>query len=187
MSIASQRMTLDEFLAQYEHDPILEYAQGVVTEKMSPGWDHADLQLSIGQAINLYARPRRLAAAYSELRTTIRNADVSRIPDLSVYVWDRIERDPAARQRGAYVTPDIAIEITPPGQGRGAQLDRCRAFVASGSHAALLFEPAGRTVTEVRPAGVERTHARGDVIDLGDIVAGLTLNVGDLFAELDLE
>ncbi|MCC7368897.1 MAG: Uma2 family endonuclease [Chloroflexi bacterium] len=70
MSIASEQMTLDEFLARYEHDPILEYAQGVVTEKMSPGWDHAAVQMTVGAAINAYARPRRLAFAFSELRVT---------------------------------------------------------------------------------------------------------------------
>lgn len=187
MTIASQRMTLDEFLAKYEHDPILEFAQGVVTEKMSPGWDHADLQMSIGQAINVYARSRRLAAAFSELRTTDRAAEVSRIPDISVYVWDRIERDPVARQRGAFIPPDIAIEIMSPGQGRQGQLDRCREFVANGAHAALLFEPVAGSVTEVRPDGVERTYGGDDVIDLGDIVPGLTLAVGELFAALLFE
>ena len=181
MTIASQRMTLDEFLAKYEHDPVLEFAQGVVTEKMSPGWDHADLQMSIGQAINVYARPRRLAAAFSELRTTVRDADISRIPDISVYVWDRIERDPEARQRGADIPADIAIEILSLGQGRGTQLERCREFVAGGSQAALLFESSQRAVTEVRPGGAERVYSTGDMIDLGDIVPGLTLNTGELF------
>jgi Uma2 family endonuclease len=187
MSIASQRMTLDEFLAKHEHDPVLEYAQGVVTEKMSPGWDHADLQMLIGQTINVYARPRRLAAAFSELRTTMRDADVSRIPDLSVYVWDRIERNPVARQHGAYLPADVAIEIMSPGQTRGSQLSRCREFVASGSQAALLFEPANRSVTEVRRGGIERTYHDGDQIDLSDIVSGLTLNLGELFSELGFE
>ena len=187
MTIASQRMTLDEFLAKYEHDPVLEFAQGVVTEKMSPGWDHADLQLLIGQTINFYARPRRLAAAFSELRTTVRVTDVSRIPDLSVYVWDRIERDPSARRRGAFTSPDIAIEIMSPGQGRQTQLDRCREFVAAGARAALLFEPDAEVVTEVRPNGVERVYRGDDMIDLGDIVPGLTLAVGDLFAALSFE
>jgi Uma2 family endonuclease len=187
MSIASQRMTLNEFLAKYEHDPVLEYAQGVVTEKMAPGWDHADLQMLIGQTINVYARPRRLAAAFSELRTTMRDADVSRIRDLSVYVWDRIERNPAARQHGAYAPADIAIEIMSPGQTRSSQLSRCREFVASGSQAAFLFEPLNLRVTEVRLDATARTYHDGDLIDLGDIVSGLTLNLGELFSELGFE
>ena len=187
MTIASQRMTLDEFLAKYEHDPGLEFAQGVVTEKMSPGWDHGALQALVGQTINSHAGPRKLAFAFSELRTTDRAAEVSRIPDISVFVWDRIERDPVARQRGAFISPDIAIEIMSQGQGRQTQLNRCREFVANGAHAALLFEPAAGLVTEVRPGGSERTYLGDDMIDLGDIVPGLTLAVGELFAALTFE
>lgn len=187
MSIASERMTLDEFLAKYEHDRVLEYAQGLVTEKMSPGWDHAIVQMTVGTAINSFARPRRLAFAFSELRVTDEDADESRIPDISVYVWDRIERDPAARQRGAFAPPDIAIEIMSPGQSRREQLDRCRGFVANGGRAALLFEPLTQSVTEVRPDAAERVYREPDTIDLGDIVPGLVLAVGDLYADLSLE
>jgi Uma2 family endonuclease len=187
MSIASQRMTLDEFLAKYEHDPVLEYEQGVVTEKMSPGWDHAAIQMTVGEAINAYARPRRLAFAFSELRTTDRVAEQSRIPDISVFVWERIERNPEARRRGSFHPPDIAIEILSPGQSRESQLDRCRSFVAGGSRVALLFEPPAQSVTEVRPDVAERVYRSADMIDLGDIVPGLSLAVGDVYAAVRFE
>jgi len=184
MTIASQRMTLDEFLAKYEHDPIREYAQGVVTEKMSPGWDHGTLQLAICNQINAIAVPRKLAYAQPELRVTDREDEVSRIPDVSAYLWERIERDPEARTRGAYILPDIAVEIMSPGQGRGSQLERCRWFVAHGSQVALLVDSHGRSVTEVRPDGAERVHTGDDVIDLTDVVVGVTISVSALFAEL---
>jgi Uma2 family endonuclease len=177
-------MTLDEFLAKYEHDPVLEYAQGVVTEKMSPGWDHGILQLAVCNQINAVALPQKRAFAQPELRVTDREAEVSRIPDVSAYVWERIERDPEARTRGAFIPPDIAVEIMSPGQGRGTQLERCRWFVAHGSQVALLVDSNGRSVTEVRPHSFERTYSGDDVIDLGDIVPGVTLSVGTLFAEL---
>ena len=124
MTIASQPMTLDEFLAKYEHDPILEYAQGVVTEKTAPGWDHGILQSLVAHRLNTYLFDRKLALAITELRTTDMAKEVSCIPDISVYAWDRIERDPSARRRGAFTPPDIAIEIMSPGQGRQSQLDR---------------------------------------------------------------
>src|SRR5258707_1308776 len=52
MTIAPQTMTLDEFLAKYEDDAVLEYAQGVVTEKMAPSLPHSALASLIGQQIN---------------------------------------------------------------------------------------------------------------------------------------
>jgi Uma2 family endonuclease len=187
MSIASQRMTLDEFLAKYEDDRVLEYAQGVVTEKMSPGWDHGALQSLIAHRLNTYLLGPKLGFAFTELRTTDRDADASRIPDISVYRWERIDRDPESRRRGAFTPPDIAIEIMSPGQTRQSQLDRCRSFVASGASAALLFEPPTQAVTEVRPDAAERTYRGADAIDLGDVFPGLSLAVGELFATVRFE
>ncbi|MGE3272854.1 MAG: Uma2 family endonuclease [Chloroflexota bacterium] len=187
MTIASQRLTLDEFLAKYEHDPILEYAQGVVTERLSASWDHGALQSLVGQAINAVAWPRKLGIALSSLRITDQDTDVSRIPDLSVFAWDRIERDPVARRRGAFSAPDVAIEILSPGQTRSSQIKGCREFVASGSRAALLFEPDARTITAVRPNTVERSYGESDHLDLGDIIPGLTLDIGALFADMSFE
>lgn len=184
MTIASQRMTLDEFLAKYEHDPILEYAQGVVTEKMSPGWNHGALQLSVCNQLNAIAEPRELAYAQPELRATSREAEVSRIPDVSMYLWDRIQRGSDAREQGAFLLPDIAVEIMSRGQGREAQLERCRWYVAHGTHVALLVDGRARSVTEVRPEGLVRNYKEDDVIDLGDVVPGVTLMLGELFAKV---
>src|SRR5690242_11680449 len=58
MTIAPHTMTLDEFLARHEDDPVLEYAQGVVTEKMAPSWPHGALASLIGEQINGFAHRR---------------------------------------------------------------------------------------------------------------------------------
>ena len=180
-------LTLDEFLAQPEEKPAREYLDGVITRKMAPNWDHGILQFEVAARVNLYARPRRLAYAIPELRTTDRQANASRVPDISVYVWERIERDREARQHGAFTPPDIAIEIASPGQGRRMLLGRGCWFVAHGSHAAILIDPRRQDLTEVRPGGVERQLRSADILDLGDIVAGLTIPVGELFAALSFE
>src|SRR4051794_10159480 len=125
MTIAPQTMTLAEFLARHENDPVLEYAQGVVIEKTAPAWNHGILAYFIAKWINDYAHSRQLALAIPELRSTDRLAGISRVPDIAVYVWDRIERDPLAQFRGAFVPPDIAIAIASPGQSSRKQIERC--------------------------------------------------------------
>lgn len=187
MTIATQTMTLDEFLELPEEKPALEYEQGVVTRKMAPNWDHGGLQGEIVTQINGFARPRRLAYAFPELRTTDREADRSLVPDVSVYVWDRIERDREARSRGAFTPPDIAIEIASPGQGIRRLLERCHSFVARGSQAAVLVNPRTETVVDVRPGGVERRLRGSDVLDLSDVIPGLQIAVGELFSALKFE
>lgn len=53
-------------------------------------------------------------------------------------------------------------------------------------YAALLFEPPTQSVIDVRHHGT-RLYRAADVIDLGDIVPGLSLAVGDLYAAVRFE
>ena len=187
MAIASRTMTLDEFLRQYEDSPVLEYAHGVVTEKMAPSLPHSALAGMIGQAINGFAHSRKLAFAFPELRTTDSEAEVSRVPDVSVYLWERIQRDRLKQHQSASIPPDIAIEIASPGQGRRKQIERCREFLGLGARIALMVDPRTSTMVDVRPGGVERRLRGDDVLDLGDVIPGFTLVVGELFAALSFE
>ena len=43
MAVAGRRMTLEEFLALPEEEPALEYADGEVTQKVSPNCWHGKL------------------------------------------------------------------------------------------------------------------------------------------------
>src|SRR3954465_3225821 len=70
MAITPGTMTLDEFLARYEHDPVLEYERGVVTEKMPPALGHGFLAGLLVYWLNSFMVPRKLGIAASELRIT---------------------------------------------------------------------------------------------------------------------
>lgn len=184
MTIAPQTMSLDEFLDHYGDDPTLEYAHGVVTEKMPPAWNHGILGYFICKWINDYANPRKLALAVPELRTTDRPSERSRVPDISVYLWDRVERDPMAQEHGAFEPPDIAIEIASPGQSRRKQIERCHQFVALGAKIALMFDPGARTIVEVRSGQPDRRLRGTDILDLDEVIPGLEVAVADLFERL---
>jgi Uma2 family endonuclease len=185
MAVPQRRMTLEEFLALPEEKPALEFEDGVVTQKVPPQGKHSGLQYDICEIINRFARPKKLARAFPELRATYGGR--SRVPDVAVYRWERIPRDPDG-QIGDYFRdiPDIAIEILSPGQ-RVNQLElRCAAFVDQGAGAALLVNPYRSSVQVFRPGTVPSLLNRGDVVDLGDIVPGLTLSVSEIFDALTL-
>ena len=186
MIIAPHTMTLDEFLAKYEDSAVLEFADGVVTEKMAPAWNHGILGYFIAKWINDYAHPRELALAIPELRTTDLGTRVSRVPDIAVYVWSRIERDLKAQERGAFVPPDIAIEMASPGQGRREQIERCQQFVALGSRIGLMVDPRTRTIVDVRADRPDRRLRDADIVDLSEVIPGLTASVTELFDSLNV-
>ena len=93
---------------------------------------------------------------------------------------DRREHAAGHRDRDRLAGPGL------PGAA-GSLLDRCRWYVEHGSRLALLVDPRRRTIDVVR-AGAEPATLRGnDVLDLGEVVPGLTLVVSDLFSALSFD
>ena len=113
--IVGQRMTLDEFLELPETNPALEFVDGMVTQKVAPQAQHVRLQLNFATRINAFTEPQKMASAFPELRATY--AGLSRVPDVAVYLWNRIPRLPNGRIANRFTEPpDIAVEIVSPGQ-----------------------------------------------------------------------
>src|SRR5919206_576771 len=78
-----ERMTLEEFLALPEVKPYLEYEDGVVRQKVAPKFVHSSAQGFFYTAFNQIARPRRLGAAYTELRFV--TPGWATVPDVAFY------------------------------------------------------------------------------------------------------
>jgi Uma2 family endonuclease len=185
MAVTQQRMTLEEFLELPEEEPALEYEDGVVTQKVPPQGKHAALQLAISELINRSSRPAKIALALPELRATYGGR--SRVPDIAVYRWERIPVDATGEIANDFrEPPDIAIEIVSPGQSTNQLVLRCLSFVEQNVRAALLVDPAHKSVLIFRPGAVPIGLHQNDVVDLADIVPGLTVSIGEIFAALML-
>jgi len=185
MVVAERMLTLDEFLKLPERKPALEFEEGKVIRKVSPQRLHAALQLALGECINGFARPRKLALAFSELRTAF--GDRSYVPDLSVYRWARLPVDGSGRLiNGIGDPPDIAIEIISPRQRVTPLVRRCLWYVANGVAVALLVDPDDESVIAFRAHQAPRALRGTDRIDLDDVLAGFELTVQELFAYLRL-
>jgi Uma2 family endonuclease len=181
-----RRMTLDEFLELPETEPALEYAGGVVRQKVAPQGEHVTLQDEFMQCINALARPQKLARAYSELRTTF--AGLSRVPDVAVYLWDRIPRQPNGRVANRFTEPpDIAIEIVSPDQTATELVSKCIWYVKNGVRIALIADPHEDTVLRFRPDALPDVLTGNDRIDLDEVLPGFELTVDQLFSSLVLD
>ena len=183
MAIGEKRLTLEEFLALPEEEPPLEYADGVVTQKVSPKTKHSALQFELAERINRVARPRQVARAFPELRVTF--AGKSRVPDLSVFRWDRIPRDAGGQLAdGVLEPPDIAVEIVSPEQRVSSLIRRCLWYVANGVQVALLVDSEDRSILAFRPGDRVRALHGADRIDLVEILPDFELTVNELFSAL---
>ena len=183
----TQRLTLDEFLALPDDEPALELEpDGTVVQKVSPQGQHSSLQFALCERINGFARPRRLAVAFPELRTIFGGATY--VPDNTVFRWERIPRTPEGEVANVFeVAPDVAIEIVSPGQSPNALVRCCVWYVDNGVERALLVDPADRSVVQFETGLPPRTLRRDGPIHLGAAVPGFRLTVDALFGSLRLD
>ena len=184
MRIAGRRPTLDEFPRLPEEKPALELVDGEVTQKVSPKTVHSVLQYEGCAQINGFARPRKLGRAFPEHRSSY--AGASTVPDVAVFVWDRLPRDAAGRWiDDVDYPPDIAIKILSPGQTLGDLDTRCRWYVANAVRVAILVEPRRRQVRVYWPGAAPDVVTTSGSIDMSEVIPGFGFDVGSQFAALD--
>jgi len=179
-------MTLEEFLVLPEEKPALELEpDGTVVQKMSPKGRHSRLQFSFLKLFNDFAEPRRLAIAFSELRDIFGGA--AYVPDVSVYLWDRIPRDPNGEVQDNFTEPpDIAIEIVSPGQSVNSLVRRSVWYVDNGVRIACVVDPEDRSVLMFRPGQAPTSARNTEAIDLTDVLTGLNITAADVFSVLKI-
>jgi Uma2 family endonuclease len=110
-------ITLEAFLQQPETKPASEYIDGQIIQKPMPQGEHSTLQLDFGAFVNDALKPNKIARAYTELRCTFGGRSI--VPDISVFRWERIPRQPNGRVANRFdLHPDWTIEILSPDQSQ---------------------------------------------------------------------
>jgi Uma2 family endonuclease len=181
----TRSLTLDEFLLQPEEQPALEYEQGAITQKMSPKMRHGALQIALCVRFEAHGTPQQIARAFPEVRVTWPREGVSYVPDVIAYLLDRVPTDPDGDlPEDVIVPPDVAVEIPSPGQGLEQQMDRCRWYVAHGVRVSLLAHPARRAVWVFRPDSESGPLEGNAIVDLSDVLDGLSFAAAELFSAL---
>ena len=183
-TIRARAMTLEEFLALPEEKPALEFAHGRIERKVPPVHVHAVLQAVLTTLINEYGWRARRALASTELRVVL--GGCMRVPDISVYRWERIPRDSQGRIRGEPVTapPDLIVEIVSPGQSVNGQIARCIDLLSAGVRVALLIDPDDESVVILRPDAAAQIVRGSERIALEDVLPGFELSAEAVFAAL---
>ena len=176
-------MTLEEFLTLPEEKPALEYADGVIEQKVAPQTFHGRMQYKFAEWVNLYAEPRQLAMAFTETRSTFGGR--SYVPDVGIYSWARLPRQSSGKLLAAFRTPwSVAVEVVSPEQSRRNLEDKCRWYVTHGVALALLIDPDREDVVRFGDDGTRIVLRDRDRIDLDTVIPGFALTVADLVATL---
>jgi Uma2 family endonuclease len=133
-------LTLEAFLQLPETRPASEYIDGQISQKPMPQAKHSAIQGDLVPSINQVLRPDRIARAFPELRCTF--ADRSIVPDVAVFTWERIQRDPAGKLvNQVFVAPDWTVEILSPDQSQTKVVRNIFHCLSHGTQMGWLIDP----------------------------------------------
>ncbi|OCQ99238.1 hypothetical protein BCD67_08720 [Oscillatoriales cyanobacterium USR001] len=138
-------LTLDEFLKLPETKPASEYIDNQIIQKPMPQGKHSVIQTELPPTINTILKPKKIARAFSELRCTFGGR--STVPDISVFVWDRIPRDENGQIANDFrIAPDWTIEILSPDQSQTKVIKNILHCLNHGTQLGWLIDPKEQTV-----------------------------------------
>ncbi|MBW4540836.1 MAG: Uma2 family endonuclease [Myxacorys chilensis ATA2-1-KO14] len=174
-------LTLEEFLQLPETNPASEYIDGQIMQKPMPEGEHSAIQTELPPAINAALRSQKIARAFTELRCTFGGR--STVPDISVFVWDRIPRkDDGSVANDFAIAPDWTIEILSPDQSQTKVVKNILHCLKHGTQLGWLIDPSEKTVFVCAP------NHPGDffdepeqIIPVPDFAKDLQLTVQQLF------
>ena len=159
----SKMLTLAEFLQLPETKPVSEYIDGQIIQKPMPQGKHSVIQGELVPAINGVVKRNRIARAFPELRCTFGSR--STVPDIAVFLWNRIPRDENGEVANTFLAPpDWTIEILSPDQSQTKVTKNILHCLQHGTEVGWLIDPREQTVF------IYRSKQEPEVLDEPDQV-----------------
>ncbi|WP_366853773.1 Uma2 family endonuclease [Microcoleus sp. PH2017_22_RUC_O_B] len=143
MTIATERITVEEFLKLPETKPASEYIQGEIVQKPLPKTKHSLLRSRTCNEINQVTETPKIAYAFPELRCTFGGRSI--VPDISVLLWEQIQFDESGELvDNVLIAPYWAIEILSPEQSSNRVTKKIIHCLEHGCQLGWLVDPGDR-------------------------------------------
>ncbi len=177
----TKQVTLREFLTLPETKPASEYIDGQIIRKPMPKGKHSAIQGELVPAINRVVKPERIARAFPELRCTF--GDRSTVPDIAVFMWNRIPRDDNGEVANTFAAaPDWTIEVLSPEQSQTKVTKNILHCLKHGTQMGWLIDPDEKTVFVYHPKQETEIFDISDaLISMPSFMNELQLTVKELF------
>ena len=187
MAVQERVYTADDLWALSHHPDYagmcLELVDGALRIMTPAGGEHGGLALRIGARLQVFVEEARLGYTTAAETGYILSArpdgrDTVRAPDVGFVAAQRL---PDGLPQG-YVpfAPDLAVEIVSPSDTADEVHQKVQNFLRAGTRLLWVVYPRTRTVDVHTPQGA-RTLTLTDTLDGGDVLAGFTLPLRDLF------
>jgi Uma2 family endonuclease len=180
---ATPVITADELLRMPDDGMRYELVLGELHMMPPPGFEHGRVALTVGGLLFAHARLTDsgvvVAAETGFLLSS--DPDTVRAPDAAFIRQERAEKVGRTRKYwpGA---PDLAVEVVSPDDRLRKVQDKALSWLAAGTIAVLVLDPAKCAATVYRERGDAHVHGPEDTLDLSDAVPGFSVAVAELFA-----
>lgn len=179
------QLTLEEFLALPETKPYREYFNGKIEQKPMPQGEHSIIQTSLSTKINEVGKPQRIALALTELRCNF--VDRSIVPDISVFIWDRIPKNEQGKIANRFnIHPDWVIEILSPEQSANKVIRKIMFCLSQGTQLAWLIDPEDESVMIFKPEQFPEIKCDEEILPVLETLKNLQLSVKEMFSWLSI-
>ncbi len=187
--LAREGMSMEEFIRQFDEAPF-ELINGSRRELMPNLPKHGDV---VAILFELWLKLREIAGILVRVEMPFVLVETSnwvkgsRVPDLVVYDLSRISAyksaNPDWEDRPYAIIPDLCIEVVSKNDDFADVMEKVESYMTDGVRLVWVFEPRTQTVTARTLGSAQATilHA-DDTLDGGDVVAGFSVRVGDVFA-----
>ncbi|MBI2566287.1 MAG: Uma2 family endonuclease [Candidatus Schekmanbacteria bacterium] len=157
-----------------------ELIDGRIVEMSPTGAKHGKIEVWIAAILLAYVRSRNLGeVGTGEVGCKLPNGRV-RAPDV---LFVRAERVPAEGPPDGFwpFAPDLAVEVVSPDDSAREVRDKASDWIAAGSQAVWIADPASRTVTVYALATVPRVLGIGETLEGGSVLPGFACLVDEIF------
>ena len=185
MTIATEWLTLEEFLKLPETKPASEYIQGEIIQKPMPKTKHSRLQGRFLRTINEAVEEPKIAYAFPELRCTFGGRSI--VPDISVLLWEQIQFDESGELvDNVLIPPYWAIEILSPEQSSNRVTKKIIHCLEHGCQLGWLVDPGDRSILAFLPNQQPQFCEGSDVVPVPEMIP-LNITAEQVFSWLRMQ
>jgi Uma2 family endonuclease len=180
MTTTSQRVTAEELLAMPRGEPC-ELIAGEIVMMTPPGYEHADIMVTIASLLRAHAVRNKLGKVLGEVGFVIaRDPDTVRAPDVA---FVRQDRQPKERSKYYPGAPDLAVEVISPTDRQADVDDKAQQWLDAGTPLVWVVWPVTRSVTIHRAGQAPRILHEQDAITGEEVLPGFECRVAEFFED----
>jgi Uma2 family endonuclease len=161
---------------------LFELVDGVLVEKVM-GLTESSLAMWLGHLLQRFLDGNALGFLAGEAGAMRLMPGLIRIPDVSFISWDRVPvRGEVPDKPIADLAPDLAVEVLSKGNTPKEMARKLKEYFLAGVRLVWFVDRKKRTVEIFTSPDESHVFSEGETLDGGDVLPGLALLVGDIFA-----